>query len=66
MIRLLRFCGFPVLRKLITPNLVKRGQSRGLRHFYLHAYVENQSALRAKEKLGLNGAVLEVQQEVQD
>lgn len=48
------------LNKLILQELVGWGQQRGLTDFYLDVYTNNNSAVRAYEKFGFRGSLLEM------
>ena len=48
------------LNKVIVQNLVSWGQRRGVTDFYLDVYAENKSAVRAYEKFGFRGSLLEM------
>ncbi|SDX61040.1 GNAT family N-acetyltransferase [Marinobacter mobilis] len=48
------------LNKVILQDLVSWGQRRGLTDFYLDVYAENNSAVRAYEKFGFRGSLLEM------
>lgn len=46
--------------KVILRELVNWGQQRGVINFYLDVYVDNSSAVRAYEKFGFRGSLLEM------
>ncbi|MFD1009521.1 GNAT family N-acetyltransferase [Oceanisphaera ostreae] len=48
------------LNKVILQNLVSWGRQRGVTDFYLDVYAENNSAVRAYEKFGFRGSLLEM------
>jgi hypothetical protein len=48
------------LNKIILKNLVHWGQSQGVADFYLDVYAENSSAVRAYQKFGFEGSLLEM------
>ena len=48
------------LNKVILNDLVSWGQQRGVTDFYLDVYEENSSAVRAYEKFGFQGSLLEM------
>ncbi len=48
------------LNKVILEDLVSWGQQRGVTDFYLDVYAENNSAVRAYEKFGFRGSLLEM------
>lgn len=48
------------LNKVILQDLVGWGQRRGVTDFYLDVYAENNSAVRAYEKFGFRGSLLEM------
>jgi len=48
------------LNKVILQDLVGWAQRRGLTDFYLDVYAENNSAVRAYEKFGFRGSLLEM------
>lgn len=48
------------LNKAILQELVSWGQSQGVTNFYLDVYAENASAVRAYEKFGFKGSLLEM------
>ncbi|MCC5809270.1 MAG: GNAT family N-acetyltransferase [Ectothiorhodospiraceae bacterium] len=48
------------LNKVILQDLVSWGQQRQVTDFYLDVYVENNSAVRAYEKFGFRGSLLEM------
>lgn len=48
------------LNKAILQDLVAWGQQQGVADFYLDVYVENNSAVRAYEKFGFRGSLLEM------
>ncbi len=48
------------LNKVVLQDLVSWGQQRGVTDFYLDAYAENASAVRAYEKFGFRGSLLEM------
>jgi ribosomal protein S18 acetylase RimI-like enzyme len=48
------------LNKAILEDLVSWGQQRGVTDFYLDVYAENSSAVRAYEKFGFRGSLLEM------
>lgn len=48
------------LNKVILQDLVNWGQQQGVADFYLDVYAENNSAVRAYEKFGFRGSLLEM------
>lgn len=48
------------LNKVILRDLVSWGQQQGVTNFYLDVYAENNSAVRAYEKFGFRGSLLEM------
>ncbi|HKM16358.1 MAG TPA: GNAT family N-acetyltransferase [Marinospirillum sp.] len=48
------------LNKVILQDLVGWGRQRGVTDFYLDVYAENNSAVRAYEKFGFRGSLLEM------
>lgn len=48
------------LNKVILQDLINWGQQRGVTDFYLDVYAENNSAVRAYEKFGFRGSLLEM------
>lgn len=48
------------LNKLIMQDLVEWGKGRGISDFYLDVYAENKPAVRAYEKFGFRGSLLEM------
>lgn len=48
------------LNEIILQDLVAWGQRRGVADFYLDVYAENNSAVRAYEKFGFRGSLLEM------
>lgn len=48
------------LNKMVLQDLVSWGQQRGVTDFYLDVYAENDSAVRAYEKFGFRGSLLEM------
>jgi len=48
------------LNKVILQDLVSWGRRRGVTDFYLDVYAENASAVRAYEKFGFRGSLLDV------
>lgn len=48
------------LNKVILQDLVGWGQQKGVSDFYLDVYAENSSAVRAYEKFGFRGSLLEM------
>lgn len=48
------------LNKVILEDLVSWGQQRGVTDFYLDVYAGNSSAIRAYEKFGFQGSLLEM------
>lgn len=48
------------LNKLVLQDLIGWGQQRGVTDFYLDVYAENDSAVRAYEKIGFRGSLLEM------
>lgn len=48
------------LNKMILQDLVGWGQQQGVIDFYLDVYSENDSAVRAYEKFGFRGSLLEM------
>lgn len=46
--------------KVILRDLVSWGQQQGVTNFYLDVYAENNSAVRAYEKFGFRGSLLEM------
>lgn len=48
------------LNKVIMQELIAWGQQRGVTDFYLDVYAENSSAVRAYEKFGFQGSLLEM------
>lgn len=53
------------LNKVILRDLVRWGQSQGVTNFYLDVYAENGSAVRAYEKFGFQGSLLEMKLDIQ-
>ena len=48
------------INQLVIQSLISWGKSQGMQDFYLEAYAENNSALKAYEKLGFKASLLEM------
>ena len=48
------------INQLVIQSLISWGKSQGMQDFYLEAYAQNNSALRAYEKLGFKASLLEM------
>lgn len=48
------------INQLVIQSLISWGKSQGMQDFYLEAYAENNSALKAYEKLGFKTSLLEM------
>lgn len=48
------------LNKLVMQQLIDWGKSQGARYFYLDVYSQNDSAIRAYEKLGFQRSLMEM------
>lgn len=48
------------VNQLIIQTLIKWGKVQGMQDFYLEAYAENSSALKAYEKLGFKASLIEM------
>lgn len=48
------------VNQLVIQQLIKWGKLQGMQDFYLEAYAENSSALKAYEKLGFKASLVEM------
>ena len=48
------------INQLVIQSLISWGKIQGMQDFYLEAYAENNSALKAYEKLGFKASLLEM------
>lgn len=48
------------INQLIVQALINWGKTQGMQEFYLEAYAENNSALKAYEKLGFRASLIEM------
>jgi len=48
------------INQLVIQSLISWGKNQGMQDFYLEAYAENNSALKAYEKLGFKASLLEM------
>jgi GNAT superfamily N-acetyltransferase len=48
------------VNQLVIQALIKWGKLQGMQHFYLEAYADNSSALKAYEKLGFQASLVEM------
>ena len=48
------------INQLVIQSLIRWGKTRGMQDFYLEAYADNNSALKAYEKLGFKTSLLEM------
>lgn len=48
------------INQLIIQTLINWGKARGMQDFYLEAYADNSSALKAYEKLGFKASLVEM------
>jgi GNAT superfamily N-acetyltransferase len=48
------------INQLVIQALIKWGKEQGMRDFYLEAYADNTSALKAYEKLGFQASLIEM------
>jgi GNAT superfamily N-acetyltransferase len=48
------------INQLVIQSLIRWGKTQGMQDFYLEAYADNNSALKAYEKLGFKTSLLEM------
>jgi RimJ/RimL family protein N-acetyltransferase len=48
------------VNQLVVQTLIKWGKEQGMQDFYLEAYADNTSALKAYEKLGFRSSLIEM------
>jgi len=48
------------INQLIIQSLINWGKTQGMQDFYLDAYTQNHSAIRAYQKLGFNSSLVEM------
>jgi GNAT superfamily N-acetyltransferase len=48
------------INKLVIQSLIKWGKEKDMQDFYLEAYADNSSALKAYEKLGFKASLVEM------
>ena len=48
------------VNQLVIQELIKWGKEQGMQDFYLEAYADNRSALKAYEKLGFKASLIEM------
>lgn len=48
------------INQMIIQSLINWGKAKGMEHFYLEAYAENNSALQAYEKMGFKASLVEM------
>ena len=48
------------INQLVIQSLIRWGKTQGMQDFYLEAYADNSSALKAYEKLGFKASLIEM------